>query len=280
MAAYFNKEGFTLYKGDCRRVLKTIRGVDMIFADPPYFLSNDGQTIQNGQLVSVNKGEWDKLKGSRLRFNRQWLSAAKDALKPGGTIWISSTMHNIFSVYQVLEELDFKILNVVTWQKLNPPPNFSCRCFTASTEFIIWARKDKKKGHTFNYDLMKAMNAGKQMKDVWALPALARWEKTFAKHPTQKPLSVLARCILASTKPGDLVLDPFAGSSTTGIAAYLFNRSYIGIDMEKEYLDLSVNRYGEAVEKKDAMRKKIYGISLKEVELHENPEESGLINMK
>jgi site-specific DNA-methyltransferase (adenine-specific) len=216
----------------------------MVFADPPYFLSNNGLSIQNGQIVSVNKGTWDKSEGFDFinDFNRQWLSLIRDKMKDDATIWISGTMHNIFSVGQMLNELDFKILNVITWEKTNPPPNFSCRYFTYSTEQIIWARKSAKKPHYFNYDLMKQLNGDKQMKDVWKLPAIAPWEKSCGKHPTQKPLSVLTRLILASTKPNAWILDPFAGSSTTGIAANLANRRYLGIDQSAEFLEISKNR--------------------------------------
>jgi len=163
-------------------------------------------------------------------------------MKEDATIWISGTMHNIFSIGQILIELDFKILNIITWQKTNPPPNFSCRYFTHSTEQIIWARKNAKVPHYFNYELMKEINDGKQMKDVWLLPAIAKWEKSCGKHPTQKPLLLLTRIILASTKQGSWILDPFTGSSTTGIAANLLKRNFLGIDIEKEYLELSKKR--------------------------------------
>jgi site-specific DNA-methyltransferase (adenine-specific) len=216
----------------------------MIFADPPYFLSNNGLSIQSGEIVSVNKGLWDKSQGFDFvnNFNRNWLKIAREKLKDNGTIWISGTYHNIFSIGQLLQELDFKILNVITWEKNNPPPNFSCRFFTHSAELIIWARKKEKVPHYYNYELMKQINDNKQMKDVWKLPAIARWEKSCGKHPTQKPLAVLTRIILASTKPDAWILDPFAGSSTTGIAANLLGRRYLGIDMETEFLDISKNR--------------------------------------
>ena len=216
----------------------------MVFADPPYFLSNNGLSIQNGQIVSVNKGTWDKSEGFEFvnDFNRKWLSLVRDKMKEDASIWISGTMHNIFSVGQILGELGFKILNVITWEKTNPPPNFSCRYFTYSTEQIIWARKSEKVPHYFNYELMKQLNDDKQMKDVWKLPAIAPWEKSCGKHPTQKPLSVLTRLILASTKPNAWILDPFTGSSTTGIAANLANRRFLGIDQEEEFLIMSKNR--------------------------------------
>ena len=236
-----NKD-FTLIHGDTFEVLPTLNlKFDLVFADPPYFLSNDGLTIKNGKVVSVNKGQWDKSLGFEgvNDFNRRWLSLVRDRMKDDGTIWISGTSHNIFSIGQLLVELGFKILNIVTWEKTNPPPNFSCRVFTHSTEQIIWARKEPKIPHYYNYKLMKEINGGKQMKDVWRLPAIARWEKSCEKHPTQKPLSVLTRLILASSKKGDWILDPFTGSSTTGIAASLLGRNFLGIDKEQQFLDIS-----------------------------------------
>lgn len=217
---------------------------DMVFADPPYFLSNGGLSIQSGKIVSVNKGKWDKSKGFDFvnDFNRTWLKAVRERMKKDATIWISGTTHNIFSIGQLLTELDFKILNMITWQKTNPPPNFSCRYFTHSTEQIIWARKSSKVPHYYNYELMKKINGNKQMKDVWTFPAIAKWEKNAGKHPTQKPLSVVSRAILASTKPNDWILDPFTGSSTTGIAANLANRRFVGIDQEIEFLEKSKQR--------------------------------------
>ncbi len=236
---------FTLLQGDIFELLPQFKfKFDMIFADPPYFLSNDGLTIKNGKITSVNKGEWDRSKGFDYinEFNRRWLGLVRDKMKEDATIWISGTMHNIFSIGQLLTELEFKILNIITWQKTNPPPNFSCRYFTHSTEQIIWARKSPKVPHYFNYELMKEANEGKQMKDVWPLPAIAKWEKSCGKHPTQKPLSVLARIILASTKQNAWILDPFTGSSTTGIAANLLGRKFLGVDIEKEYLEISKSR--------------------------------------
>jgi len=241
-------QNFTLLQGDCIELLKQFNfKFDMIFADPPYFLSNDGISIQNGRPVSVNKGEWDRSKGYDFvnNFNYQWLKECRDKLKESGTIWISGTFHNIFSIAQMLNELEFKILNVVTWVKTNPPPNLACRCFTHSSEVIIWARKNKKVPHYYNYELMKEINDGKQMKDVWNLPAIAQWEKSCGKHPTQKPLGVLSRIILASTQQNAWILDPFTGSSTTGIAANLLNRNFLGIDKKIEFLEISKQRKRE-----------------------------------
>jgi len=238
-------KAFTLLQGDCIELLNQFDfKFDMIFADPPYFLSNDGISVQSGKMVSVNKGDWDKSQGfdKDNEFNHKWLKACQNHLTDNGTIWISGTFHNIFSVAQMLTELGFKILNCITWAKTNPPPNLSCRYFTHSTEFIIWARKSKKSSHYYNYELMKEINGGKQMKDVWSIPAIAPWEKSCGKHPTQKPLSVLTRLILASTKPNAWILDPFAGSSTTGIAANLANRRFLGIDQEEEFLTISKTR--------------------------------------
>lgn len=236
---------FTLLQGDCIRLMREFDfKFDMIFADPPYFLSNGGISVQSGKVVCVDKGEWDK--GGTPEhidlFNEEWIAECRDHLTENGTIWISGTYHNIFSVANKLTQLGFKILNVITWAKTNPPPNISCRYFTYSTEFIIWARKWPKKPHYFNYDLMKLLNENKQMTDVWRLPAIARWEKSQGKHPTQKPLALLVRIILASTQHGAWILDPFSGSGTTGIAASLTGRRYLGIEKEKEYLDMSIRR--------------------------------------
>ena len=236
---------FTILHGDCSILLPQFDfKFDMIFADPPYFLSNGGISVHAGKIVSVNKGEWDRA-GSPEQindFNKRWISLCREKLKDDGTIWISGTYHNIFSVANSLTEMGFKILNVVTWVKTNPPPNISCRYFTYSTEFIIWARKSAKRPHQFNYELMKHLNEGKQMTDVWRFPAIAPWEKSCGKHPTQKPLALLTRIILASTDKNAWVLDPFAGSSTTGIAANLIGRRYLGIEREQNFADISRNR--------------------------------------
>ena len=231
--------------GDCVELMNSFEfKFDMIFADPPYHLSNGGISVQSGKMVSVNKGDWDKSKGyeTDYLFDKTWLSACRDKLKSDGTIWISGTYHNIFTIARCLVELGFRILNCITWVKTNPPPNLSCRYFTHSTECIIWARKEPKVSHYFNYELMRKINGGKQMRDVWRLPAIAPWEKTCGKHPTQKPLCVLSRIIQASTRPGAWVFDPFTGSSTTGIAANLFGRRFLGIDNSVDFLQISKAR--------------------------------------
>lgn len=242
---------FTLLKGDCIELLNSFEfKFDMIFADPPYHLSNDGISVQSGRMVSVNKGIWDKSHGidADYNFDKEWLSACRNKLKDNGTIWVSGTYHNIFSIARCLTELNFKILNCITWVKTNPPPNLSCRYFTHSAEYILWARKDAKTPHYYNYELMKEINGGTQMRDVWNLPAIAKWEKSCGKHPTQKPLSILSRIILASTEKGAWILDPFTGSSTTGIAANLLDRRFLGIDQDEKFLQISKNRKEEIID--------------------------------
>lgn len=244
---YYEKENFKLLHGDALLLLKKIepKSIDMIFADPPYFLSGDGISCSGGKMVSVNKGEWDKKIDIKEKhsFNRKWIKLCYQALKDDGTIWISGTMHNIYSIGMALEEEGFRIINNITWKKLNPPPNISCRFFVHSTETILWAKKDlKKTKHKFNYDLMRKLNGGKQAKDVWESSLTKPSEKKHGKHPTQKPEVILEKIILASTDEGDLVLDPFNGSGTTGIVANRLNRKYIGIEKEKEYLDLTIKR--------------------------------------
>lgn len=251
-------KNFTIIKGDYIKLLNQFDfKFDMIFADPPYHLSNNGISVQSGKMVSVNKGAWDKSRGFEedYKFDKEWISACREKLKSNGTIWISGTYHNFFSIAKCLTELDFKILNCITWVKTNPPPNLSCRYFTHSAEYILWARKEQQTSHYYNYDLMRRLNGGTQMKDVWTLPAISKWEKNFGKHPTQKPLCVLTRIILASTQPGAWILDPFTGSSTTGIAAFLLNRRFLGIDIEEIFLELSKSRREEL---DDNCRKEFY----------------------
>lgn len=250
VSPYFisSSKDFLLANGDSLELLSEFKfKFDMIFADPPYFLSNGGISLQSGRVVCVDKGEWDKGKSPEemREWNMQWLRLCRDKLKDNGSIWISGTYHNIFSVADCLTKLGYKILNVVTWQKTNPPANISCRFFTYSTEFVIWARKENKVAHKFNYDVMKRLNGGKQMTDVWRLPAIGRWEKSCGKHPTQKPLSLLTRIILSCTDEGDWILDPFSGSATTGIAANLCGRRFCGIEREEEFCRMAVARRKE-----------------------------------
>ena len=257
---YFETEETQLILGDSFKILTMMEpeSVDIIFADPPYFLSNDGITCQGGKMVSVNKGPWDKLSQNgtsveeKHKFNRKWIKLCKKVLKPNGTIWISGTLHNIYSIGMALEQEGFKIINNITWQKTNPPPNLACRCFTHSTETILWAQKnDKKSRHFFDYQKMKEMNGGKQMKDVWTGSLTRPSEKTEGKHPTQKPEYLLERIVLASTEEGQVVLDPFCGSGTTGVEAIRFGRKFIGIDISEEYLEISKKRLEKVTNDKE-----------------------------
>lgn len=224
------------------------QSIDLIFADPPYFLSKEnGISCQGGKMVSVKKADWDEAKSQEQvhKFNRKWIKKCYPLLKDTGSIFISGTFHNIYSIGMALQQEGFEIVNNITWQKLNPPPNLACKCFTHSTETILWAVKNKKK-YFFNYSLMKEMNGGKQMKDVWVGPLTPKREKTFGKHPTQKPEYILERIVLAASKEGDTVLDPFCGSGTTGVAAVRNKRNFIGIDNDKQYIDFAERRINNA----------------------------------
>lgn len=244
---YYSEENIDLYQGDTFKLLRRLEenSVDLIFADPPYFLSSNGITNSGGKMVSVNKGDWDNsltLK-EKHKYNRKWLKLCKNVMKDEATIWISGTLHNIYSIGFALEEEGFKILNNITWQKTNPPPNLGCRNFTHSTETVIWAKKDLKKAkHYFNYSEMKKINDNKQMKDVWTGSLTKKSEKVYGKHPTQKPLYLVRRILTASTKPGAIVLDPFLGSGTTGVACKELDRKFIGIELESDYLEIAKKR--------------------------------------
>lgn len=253
---YFSDKNFTLFNDDSIEFLQKLpeNSVDMIFADPPYNLSNGGFTVHAGKRVSVNKGQWDESKGVEedFAFHHRWIQACWRVLKPEGTLWISGTYHSIYQCGYAVQLIGMKILNDITWYKPNAAPNLSGRYFTASHETLLWVRKDPKAKHTYNYQDMKnglwhqndiMKNEGKQMRSVWAIGTPKPAEKAFGKHPTQKPMALLERVVLASTNPGDIVIDPFTGSSTTGIVAAKYGRNFIGIDLEKEYLDLSKKRF-------------------------------------
>jgi len=250
--------GIYLYQIDCVQFMDALiekypNGLfDMIFADPPYFLSNGGITCYSGKIAKVDKGNWDKSKGvdENHEFNLAWLSRCQKLLKKDGTIWVSGTHHVIYSVGFAMQQLGMKILNDISWEKPNPPPNISCRYFTHSTETIIWAAKNKNSKHYFNYEELRKMNNGKQMKNVWTIPAPNGEEKKFGKHPTQKPLKLLERIIIASTKENDLIFDPFAGSSTTGVAAINLNRKFVGCELENKYIEISILRLKESLERR------------------------------
>jgi site-specific DNA-methyltransferase (adenine-specific) len=252
---FFQSKNSVIINNDCLEVLRSIpeNSIDMIFADPPYMLSNNGITCQNGKMVTVNKGKWDESNGfdEDTFFHNEWISACRRVLKPEGTIWISGTYHSIYQCGYLLQKNDFHILNDIAWFKPNASPNLSCRFFTASHETLLWARKDKKAKHTFNYDAMKnghfpedaLKKENTQMRSVWSILSPKGSEKEHGKHPTQKPLELLKRIVLASTNENDTVLDPFCGSGTTGVAcASLGNRSFIGIEIDKAYCELVKKR--------------------------------------
>ena len=245
----YRKNNFVLYQGDCNDIISQLNGsVDMIFADPPYFLSTGKGTVKIGQrYINFDKGEWDRVRSKEevYDFNYKWLSLCREKLKDDGTIWVCGTYHNIYEVANCLKDLGYKILNMIVWQKSDPPKTLTDQRFNFSAEYIVWARKCEKARHYFNYQLMEVMNNGVHMPDVWKLPAPGTWEKTCGKHPTQKPLRLLYRIILASTRPDATILDPFAGSCTTGIAANLLGRKFIGIDQNEKFLELGKRRREE-----------------------------------
>ncbi|MFW9821125.1 MAG: DNA-methyltransferase [Candidatus Thorarchaeota archaeon] len=261
---YFEEKNFVLYYGDALDILDQFESnkFDLIYADPPYFLSNDGITCSSGRMVSVNKGEWDKSKGLEedIKFTDNWLKSCRRVLKSNGSIWISGTLHIIYKVGYLLEKNGYDIINDIVMYKPNAPPNLSCKYFTHSHEIVLWARKSKNSEHTFNYEKMKfwnnpkdkLKNKDKQMRSVWSIPLLPKNEKEFGKHPTQKPLELLNRIISSSSKEGDWVLDPFVGSGTTGIVCSILNRNFIGIDSNKGYLELAINRFNDK-NKKDLL---------------------------
>lgn len=253
---------YEVYCEDCIKKLSEIQEetFDMIFADPPYFLSCGGITCLSGKFYSVDKGDWDKSKGFEddFEFHKRWLAECKRVLKPNGTIWVSGTYHSIYQCGFAMQLLGYHILNDIVWFKPNASPNLACRCFTASHECIIWAKKTKKAKHVFNYELMKYGDFGKdflkkkdkQMRSVWAIRTVPKCEKEHGKHPTQKPEELLKRIILASTNENDLILDPFMGSGTTGVVAKKLNRRFVGIENNREYFDLAEMRLKEVVEQK------------------------------
>ena len=254
--AYFQADSFALYHGGCLDVLSGFPAdsIDMVFADPPYNLSNGGFSVRAGKRVDVHKGDWDQSLGSDrdFDFHCQWIEACRRVLKPAGTIWISGTYHSVYQCGFALQRLGFRILNDISWYKPNAPPNIGCRCFAASHETLIWACKDPKAKYTFHYKDMKHGSWGKdfikkpdkQMRSVWAVSAPSPSEKTDGRrHPAQKPLELLKRIVRAASNKGDIILDPFSGSATTGIAAFLLQRSFAGIEKEKAFLDLSIRRF-------------------------------------
>jgi site-specific DNA-methyltransferase (adenine-specific) len=252
---YFQDNGFKLYQADCIGFLREMpaASVDMIFADPPYNLSKGGFTCHAGRRAPVDKGTWDESRGMEgdFAFHSAWIRECRRVLRDSGSLWVSGTYHSIYACGYALMVNGYHILNDICWYKPNAPPNLSARYFTASHETLIWARKSQNARHTFNYAMIKngpweedaLKRPGKQMRSVWSIPTPGPGEKSAGRHPTQKPFHLLRRVILASTQEGDLVLDPFTGSSTTGLAAVTNRRRFIGIDTDAGFLDLSVQRY-------------------------------------
>ncbi len=247
--AFWRDKGVRLYHGDSIALMAHLpdQSIDLIFADPPYNLSNDGFSCHAGKRVSVNKGKWDKSAGvaADFEFHDQWLAACRRVLKPNGSLWVSGTYHSIYACGFALQKQGWHFVNDISWFKPNAAPNLSCRMFTASHETLLWARKDKKAKHIFNYEEMKngdwhetdrLKNPNTQMRSVWAISTPKREEKKHGKHPTQKPLALLDRIIRAASQRGDIVLDPFCGSATTGVAALHNGRQFIGIDSDRDFL--------------------------------------------
>lgn len=256
--AYVAADNYLLYNEESIAFLNEFpeNSVDMIFADPPYNLSNNGSTCHAGKRVSVNKGDWDASRGidADFQFHLKWLAACRHILKPEGTIWISGTYHSIYSCGFALQQQGWHILNDITWYKPNAAPNLACRMFTAAHETLLWARKDKDAKHYFDYKAMKISkseedifkNENKQMRSVWSISTPTKSEKNFGKHPTQKPLALLERIVISSCPKNGLILDPFCGSGTTGVAAIKHGMKFIGIDSKKDYLDdLAIPRLKE-----------------------------------
>jgi modification methylase len=243
----------TIIKGDCVAALERLpeKSVDVVFADPPYNLQLDGDLHRPDQSrVDAVDDAWDQFESFAAydAFTRAWLLAARRVLKPNGTIWVIGSYHNIFRVGATLQDLGFWILNDVVWRKTNPMPNFRGRRFQNAHETLIWASRDKDaKGYTFNYEAMKAANDDLQMRSDWLFPICTGHERLKDDdgnklHPTQKPEALLARVMLSSTRPGDVVLDPFFGSGTTGAVARRLGRHFVGVEREQAYIDAAEER--------------------------------------
>jgi site-specific DNA-methyltransferase (adenine-specific) len=264
MPILYESSGVKIYNDDSIELLKNLPAdsIDLIFADPPYNLSNDGFTCKAGKRVSVNKGSWDKSNGLEEDFNfhYNWMYECRRVLKPNGSMWVSGTYHSIYVCGFALQKQGWHIINDISWFKPNAAPNLSCRMFTASHETLLWVRKTKKSKHTYNYQDMKngiwvndnLKKQNKQMRSVWSINLTKNYEKRFGKHPTQKPEELLRRIILASSNEGDTILDPFCGSGTTGVVALKNSRNFVGIDLEKQYLvDIAIPRIEDEIEQRD-----------------------------
>jgi modification methylase len=242
----------TILQGDCIAEMARLpdKCVDMIFADPPYNLQLGGDLFRpEGSRVDAVDDEWDKFDSLTTydNFTRDWLEQARRILKDNGTIWVIGSYHNIYRVGSLLQDADFWILNDIVWRKTNPMPNFRGTRFTNAHETLLWCAKDEKARYTFNYRAMKALNDDLQMRSDWLLPICSGGEREKGDdgqkaHPTQKPEALLYRILLACTKPGDVVLDPFFGTGTTGAVARRLGRRWIGIERESSYVKVATQR--------------------------------------
>ncbi|WP_142848892.1 DNA methyltransferase [Telmatospirillum sp. J64-1] len=241
-----------IHHGDCIAVMNSLpeKSVDMVFADPPYNLQLGGELRRpNNSRVDGVVDEWDRFDDFAAydRFTRDWLTAARRVLKDDGCLWVIGSYHNIFRVGAILQDLGFWILNDVVWRKSNPMPNFRGTRFTNAHETLIWCGKSKDSRYTFNYDSMKALNEGLQMRSDWVLPLCSGPERLKGAagkkaHPTQKPEALLYRVVLSASKPGDVILDPFFGTGTTGAVAKKLNRRWIGIERDPAYIAAAQQR--------------------------------------
>jgi modification methylase len=245
-------EDGTIIAGDCIAALQRLpeESVDLVFADPPYNLQLAGElTRPDNSRVDGVDDDWDKFADFATydRFTRDWLAAARRVLKPDGTLWVIGSYHNIYRVGTILQDLGYWVLNDIVWRKTNPMPNFRGRRFTNAHETMLWCAKSENSRYTFNYQAMKALNEGVQMRSDWLIPLCGGSERIKGNdgkkaHPTQKPEALLHRVLLASSKPGDIVLDPFFGTGTTGAVARRLGRHWIGIEQNAEYIAVARER--------------------------------------
>ncbi len=252
MTSALSFDGHMLRQGDCIDLMQQLpaKSVDLIFADPPYNLQLEGELLRpNNTRVDAVDDDWDKFDGHQAydRFTRDWLSAARRVLKDDGSLWVIGSYHNIYRVGAVLQDLGFWTLNDIIWRKTNPMPNFRGRRFTNAHETLLWVAKQQKARYTFNYSAMKALNDDLQMRSDWLIPICSGSERLKdaegrKAHSTQKPEALLHRVLLATSRPGDLVLDPFSGSGTTGAVAKRLGRRFIGFERDPGYVALARDR--------------------------------------